>query len=480
MRMVFKSSSRILVISLLFGAAAWVMDAWLSSRLFADVTFGELLMGDCPERTIYVRSVAVMLIVLFGLVAGSLTAKLEKNWAVRHQGEVDGHSEREQLLKNQNSAAIGSLAGGFAHEFNNILQAMMGSAYIADLQSGGEAGPIHDHLQDILMSGKRAAELCDQMLTFAGKKSVLMKDLYVDKQLRAIEGALRTAAGGFPLRLVPGAPNIILSGDAGLFRNLFVNLVKNAAEACGEQEISVEIRTRYRSCGEEELAGFIAGSPLQAGDYIECVVKDTGIGIAVNVFDRIFDPFYSTKFQGRGLGLPEVLGIVKTFSGGVKVDSVLNQGTCFTLLFPARLSDGGSMKRISSLPSPLGQGLIWIVDDEVLITQTLQRVLDRWGFKVYTARSGEEFLDQFPETADECSCILLDLTMPGIGGVEVHASLQRRGANVPVIVMSGYSEAQSLSKFGSDAIAGFLHKPFPLESMEDILRRVLPKDCWSE
>jgi len=469
-----------LVIALLFGAAAWVLDAWLSSMLFVDADFWELLTGEYPERSIYVRSVVVMLIVLFGVVAGSLTAKLETEWTARHKGEVETHVEREQTLKNQNLEAIGSLAGGFAHEFNNILQAMMGSAYIADLQSGGEGGPIHDHLWDIQMSGARAAKLCEQMLTFAGKKSVLLKDIYVDKQLNAIEGKLRKTVGDSAIAFSLQAPGIVMGGDAGLFRDLFQNVLKNSVEACGEQEVMVEIATRFRTCGEEDLADFVSGAPLKPGEYVEISVKDTGTGIAVNVKDRIFDPFYSTKFQGRGLGLSEVMGIVRTFSGGVSVESVLNLGTTFTFLFPARSAEGSSSKRSSSLPIPIGQGLIWIVDDELLITQTLQRVLVRWGFHVHTARSGEEFLDQFPETADACSCVLLDLTMPGIGGVEVHASLRKTCPDIPIILMSGYGEAESLSKFDSDAIAGFLHKPFPLKSMEEILRKVLPGDCWSK
>ncbi|MCC5844042.1 MAG: response regulator [Verrucomicrobia bacterium] len=478
--MIFKTSSRILVIALLFGAVAWVLDAWLSSVLFPDATFWELLTGDFPDRSIYVRSVVVVLIVIFGLVAGSLMSRLEADWEARHRGELETHQEREQLLKHQNMEAIGSLAGGFAHEFNNILQAMMGSAYIADLQSGGEGSPIHEHLRDIQMSGARAAKLCDQMLTFAGKKSVLLKDIYVDKQLNAIEGLLRKTTGELPLTFSLRAPDIIMGGDAGLFRDLFENVLKNSVEARGEHAITVEIATRYRTCVEEDIADFMSGSLLTPGEYVEIVVKDTGTGIAANVKDRIFDPFYSTKFQGRGLGLSEVMGIVRTFSGGVKVTSALNLGTTFTFLFPARLAEERSSKRSSSLPNPTGHGLIWIVDDELLITQTLQRVLTRWGFNVHTARSGEEFLDLFPATAEDCSCILLDLTMPGIGGEEVHASLRNTYANIPVIVMSGYSEEQSLSKFESNDIAGFLHKPFPLESMEEVLRKVLPQDCWSK
>lgn len=468
------------MVALLFGALAWVLDAWLSSMFFPDALFLDLLTGDFPERSIYLRSVVVILIVVFGLYAGSLLSQLEAKHESDRKGAREIHDNREQELKQKNLEAIGSLAGGFAHEFNNILQAMIGSAYIAELQSGGEEGAVHEHLRDIQVSGARAAKLCDQMLTFAGKKSVLLKDIYVDKQIQAIEEPLRSVVGEWPLTLSLNAPDVIMSGDAGLFRELFLNVVRNSVEARGDHSISIGISTRLKMCGYSDFEGVISNVPLKPGEYVEIRIEDTGIGIPANVKDRIFDPFYSTKFQGRGLGLSEVMGIVKTFAGGVEVSSVLNSGTSFTFLFPVRLADKSSSKRSSRLPAPTGKGLIWIVDDELLITQTLQRVLSRWGFEVHTARSGEDFLEDFPASADECSCVLLDLTMPGIGGVEVHASLRKTFANIPVIVMSGYSEEQSLSKFGSDDIAGFLHKPFPLEAMEEILRKVLPQDCWSK
>lgn len=478
--MVFKSSSRIVVIALLFGAAAWVLDAWLSSVLFPDATFVGLLTGDFPERSIYVRSVVVLLIVMFGLVAGTLMSRIEAGFEEQQQGTKATHRDREQELKQLNQEAIGSLAGGFAHEFNNILQAMMGSAYIADLQSGGEGGPIHEHLRDIQISGARAAKLCDQMLTFAGKKSVLLKDIYVDRQLKAIESSLKEITGDLPLHFSLEAPDLIMGGDAGLFRDLLRNVLKNAVEARGEHSITLEISTRRRTCSEQDFGAVISGAPLKAGEYVELSVKDTGTGIAANVRDRIFDPFYSTKFQGRGLGLSEVMGIVRTFSGGVSVTSALNAGTTFTFLFPARAAEVSTGRLTSSIPMPTGQGLIWIVDDELLITQTLQRVLARWGFEVNTARSGEDFLEAFPDTAEACSCILLDLTMPGIGGVEVHASLRKNFVRIPVIIMSGYNEEQSLAQFDPETIAGFLHKPFPLEAVEEILRKVLSPDAWSK
>lgn len=478
--MVFKSSSRILVTSLLFGAAAWVLDAWVSSLIFGDAAFLELLVGENPERSIYVRSVVVLIIVLFGLYAGTLVSKLEVKHEAEKKGVLDSSEIRETKLKHQNSEAIGSLAGGFAHEFNNVLQVMMGSAYIADLQSGGEDSPIHQHLVDIQLSGARASKLCDQMLTYAGKKSVLIRELYVDKQLRALEPDLRAAAGTFPLDLAPGAPNRVMGGDAGLFRDLFLNLIKNAVEACGEKSISIAISTEPRECVEEDFEPFNSAAPLKPGSYVQIQVSDSGVGIPANVMDRIFDPFYSTKFQGRGLGLSEVMGIVRTFSGGVHVESELNFGTTFTFLFPAQQADELKPGRSSSIPSPAGHGLIWIVDDELLITQTLQRVLTRWGFQARTARSGEDFLEEFHAQASECSCVLLDLTMPGISGVEIHAFLKKEHPSVPVVMMSGYTLEQSLANFDEGSVAGFLHKPFPLESLEDILRDILPPESWSK
>lgn len=478
--MVFKTSSRILVVSLLFGAAGWVLDAWLSSLFFPDASFWALLTGEFPDRTIFMRSVVVLLLFLFGLYAGSLMAKVERYHETLHRGTKQRFEDKQAALRQKNLESIGSLAGGFAHEFNNILQAMIGSAYLAELQGGGEGTAVHEHLRDIQISGARASKLCDQMLTYAGKKSVLLKDLYVDKQIRAIEPGLREITGELPLTLTLEAPDIVMGGDAGLFRELLQNMLRNAVEARGDHAISIGVSTRYRTCSEEDLAGMLSGNVLGPGAYVELRVEDTGTGIPVNVVDRIFDPFYTTKFQGRGLGLSEVMGIVRSFSGGVRVASRLNSGTTFTFVFPARIADEKSHKKSSTLPAPTGHGLIWIVDDELLISQTLQRVLTRWGFEVHTARSGEEFLERFPDQAEDCSCVLLDLTMPGIDGVEVHACLRKSAPNLPVIIMSGYSEEESVSRFEEDAIAGFLHKPFPLEVLEEVLRGVLPEETWSK
>jgi two-component system cell cycle sensor histidine kinase/response regulator CckA len=478
--MLSKTPSRILVAALFFGGAAWVLDALLSSLFFQNAAFLELLSGDLSGQTLYTRSLLLSFLFLFGLYAGTLVSKLESKHEACRLDQKEKYEALEQSLKKQNLESIGLLAGGFAHEFNNILQGMTGSAYLAGLQSGEAQNPVQEHLEDIHQSGVRAAKLCDQMLMFAGKKSIRLKDLCVDNHIRAVEDELKKIAGDISLTLSLAAPDILIGGDTGLFNDLLQNTLRNAVEACGHPANSLSLSTCTVACGPNDFEGFISGTFLKPGTYLEMRVTDSGPGIPPELNERVFEPFYTTKNKGRGLGLSEVVGIVRAFSGGVNVSSVVNSGTTFTFRFPVRKAETTPETRPASLPSPTGQGLIWIVDDEALITQTLKRVLSRWGFSVLTADRGEVFLDQLTTTAHECSCILLDLTMPVISGADIYDALRETYPNIPVVIMSGYSEEQSISKFSPDTIAGFLHKPFSLEALEETLRNVLPPDAWSK
>lgn len=395
-----------------------------------------------------------------------------------------------QVQNAQKLESIGSLAGGFAHEFNNILQGMIGTAYLAELQAGSES-PLRSSFQDIQKSGQRAAKLCDQMLTFAGKKSVILRQIKPDEEIKKIQRDLQK---GLPesieLYWELAAPHLAVQADLSMLRELLQHLVTNSADAMSSTGGRLDILSGVKTLASSQLQAYRPMIDRAPGLYYCLDVVDTGSGIDSKEMQRIFDPFYTTKFQGRGLGLAAVLGIVKSFRGGVQVESRLGSGTRFRMVFPAMEvlapaalpPSGYTEAKFQPVPiSPRAERrLIWVVDDEALICATLSKMLSAWGFQVKTALNAEEFLPQFGITRPDTLLVLLDLTIPGMNGHEIFAEIRLLDEDIPVVMISGYSQEQTESYFEAGQISGFLHKPFTIESLYQLVRQVLPAGLWGE
>ncbi|MDA3874963.1 MAG: response regulator, partial [Kiritimatiellae bacterium] len=400
---------------------------------------------------------------------------------ISRSAERENRILQQELNKSRYYKSITVLAGGIAHEFNNILQAMMGSAYLAQMKIQDRHNDIWGYMQDIQNSGKRAARLCDQMLSYAGKKAMMLKvespDEALKNVLRIVRGEVR---GDVHVEEKLEAPYAQARIDIPSFSEIVNQLITNSMESFENGKGEILIQTGIRACDEEFLPGYEMTRKLSIDDYWYMRISDNGCGIDGHDLQHIFEPIFTTKFQGRGLGLPAVVGTVQKFDGSLGVKQLPEGGTEFILLLPLAntvLVESVEEASVSSEPKKQlqrGGGKIWVVDDEPLICMTIERLLSRYGFDVKTAGDGVEALEQLNKVRiDEVACLLLDVTMPKMGGFETLTRVREFAPDLPVLIMSGFDESDSLDKLKGLNVTGFIHKPFRMEQLEAKLGKIL-------
>ncbi len=384
-----------------------------------------------------------------------------------------------QVQHAQKLESLGVLAGGIAHDFNNLLLGVLGHAGLARMELADDS-PIQARLAQIELTAQRAAELTNQMLAYSGKGRFVIQPVdlshLVDEMAHLLHSVISKKA---ELRFDFADALPAVNGDVSQVRQIVMNLITNASDALGEQNGSITIRTGLIGVDPQYLADTYVNESLPEGPYVFVEVSDTGCGMDAATRARIFDPFFTTKFTGRGLGLAAVLGIVRGHHGAIKVYSEPGMGTTFKVLLPAAV---GAAQAVSA-PAPAREtwhsgGLVLVVDDEEGVRTVAQGVLERCGFNVIEASDGREGVDVFREHAAEIRAVLLDMTMPRMSGVEALREIRRIRRDVPVILSSGYSEADAIDhfRFGGEELAGFIQKPYAAAGLVDKLRQAL-EDC---
>jgi two-component system cell cycle sensor histidine kinase/response regulator CckA len=377
-----------------------------------------------------------------------------------------------QLQEGQRMESLGVLAGGIAHDFNNLLTGIMGFADLAAAELPPDSS-IQDYLRQIQKSSRRAAELCAQMLAFAGKGLYIRGEVDLNQILRESISMVQLSIHR-RISIVSQLEErpILIEADIQQMRQLTINLLLNASEAIGNNEGSIEIHSSRMMTSREYLNGFRFGSDRPEGDYLLLRIRDTGCGILEQNLSRIFEPFYTTKFTGRGLGLSAVLGIVRTTLGAIRVQSQVGSGSVFEILFPISKTEKllPPNPESSSKPEP---GIILVADDESTIRLLLSHILKPKRFEVFLAENGRQLLDLLPIHASHTRLIFLDLTMPVLSGEETLHQLRQNYPDMPVVLMSGYSVGEISQRFQDPHIIGFLQKPFgPTEVMEMVQKVV--------
>jgi nitrogen-specific signal transduction histidine kinase/ActR/RegA family two-component response regulator len=383
----------------------------------------------------------------------------------------------EAVRQAQKLESIGVLAGGIAHDFNNLLAGIL----LGVAQAKSSLPPDHSALSDLEVAeqcSQRAAELTAQLLAYAGKgKFVITRfDLsaLVTEMLPLI-GASIPKAVQLKLLLTPELPWI--EGDASQIRQVVMNLIINGAEAIGVGDsggivrISTGMRDHLRTAGEVVEATQKRGSEV----YIE--VKDSGSGMNDSTKAQIFDPFFTTKFAGRGLGLAAVAGILRGHRARLDVESVPGEGTTFTVFFPAVEP---IVPRVVEPPSSLpahGAATLLFVDDEPLLRKMGKQVLEKCGYSVLLAENGREAVEMFQHKSCEIATVLLDITMPVMGGSETFHLIREIRPDVPVIVMSGFNEDSAREDLGTSARASFIQKPYSVATLVATVRASLEKQA---
>ncbi len=374
--------------------------------------------------------------------------------------DVTARKELEQrLAEAQKMEAIGVLAGGIAHDFNNLLVGVIGNASLVEemVPPRSEARAL---LQRVVATGEQAAHLTRQLLAYAGKGRIKVEPLDLSEVISVACDLLRSS---FPKKvevtteLAKNLPPVV--ADRGQVNQVFMNLAFNAAEAIGSEggriSIRVGTRTLERVSGRREPS-----EDLPVGRYVFLEVSDTGCGMDEGTRARIFDPFFSTKSLGRGLGLAAVSGIVRSCRGAIQVASSPGKGSRFTVLFPA--GDGPTAQPTvrPGLRNLRGAGTVLVVDDEEVVREMAAAALQRYGYDVLVAQSGTAGVDLFAREAERVALVILDLSMPEMGGDEVLPKLLQIRPQARVIISSGYNEAEAMKLFGGLRVSGFIQKPY--------------------
>ncbi len=409
-----------------------------------------------------------------GIYAGG---RIEQYYGItdRKLAEQQRRSLEAQMLHTQKLESLGVLAGGIAHDFNNVLTSIIGNTDLVQLELPKDSSA-QVLLEDVQASALRAADLCQQMLAYSGKGRFVTEVVDLRREIKEIAQMLRVSISKKTELKFDFAPATApIRADVTQVRQVLMNLITNASESHGSGSGTVKISTGVMDCDARYLSEPYLEDDLAPGRYTFVDVEDQGCGMDEETQARIFDPFFSTKFTGRGLGMAAVLGIVRGHHGAIKVSSRLMEGTRMRVLFP--VADGGTAVNGED-PEKVatawrGSGTALLVDDEEVVRAIGSRILQKLGFSVVVASDGHEALEQFQQYRDDIRCVILDLTMPKMDGEECFRELRRLDQDIPIIMASGYNEQEIAVRNVCIGMAGFIHKPFKIVTLRDVLARAL-------
>jgi two-component system cell cycle sensor histidine kinase/response regulator CckA len=404
---------------------------------------------------------------------------LISNWVditARKRAEQDRKKLEEQIQHAQKLESLGILAGGIAHDFNNLLMGVLGNASLAllDLPAGS---PVRHSVEQIEKTARAAADLTNQMLAYSGKGRFVVEPVDLSRLVKEMAGLLKVSISkkvdlkfDFDRDLPP------VEADATQLRQVIMNLIINASEAIGETSGVVSVRTGTTEADRSFFSETYTRDNLPEGTYVYLEVSDTGCGMDEETVGRIFDPFFTSKFTGRGLGLAAVLGIVRGHKGAIRVQSEPGQGTTIRAIFPPCATEGrAAAPEPWSDKVPKASGKVLVVDDEATIRDVSRRMLESSGFEVVTAGDGLEAAEIFRTQGNEIAAVLLDATMPRMGGLETFEELRRIRKDVRVILSSGYNQQEATERFTGKGLAGFIQKPYRFDQLVDKMNEVLGK-----
>ena len=361
----------------------------------------------------------------------------------------------DQFRESQKFETIGTLAAGVAHDFNNLLTSIMGntSLVLSDLPPDSR---LRERLDDVVRSSQRAADLTRQLLAYSGKGRHYMQRVELSSLVRHIETLIEAAVPkkiSLEFRLAERLPHI--EADVNQLQQVVLNLVSNAAEAIGD------------------ASGGISISTGQDREWVYLEVRDSGCGMDAETRARIFDPFFTTKFTGRGLGLAAVAGIVRSHKGNVQVNSSPGEGSTFRIAFACAEAPAALEPPAAHSTAPAG-GTILVVDDEEVVRRIAEAALEVRGFRVVAAANGLQAIRQVREDPS-IDLVLLDLTMPVMGGEEAIDQILEAHPGIQVLVSTGYDHQEAVARFSRKRVAGYLQKPYTARQLADKVQALMQK-----
>jgi len=398
----------------------------------------------------------------------------------RIQAFVRDITERKRLETQIQQArkleSLGVLAGGIAHDFNSMLVSILSNAGLA-LMDLPEDSPAYESVRQIEKAALHARQLTSQMLAYSGRGKFVVASFDLSRAVEEIANVLRpTIPDGVSLEcsFAEGLPPV--EGDAMQIRQVVMNLISNAREAMQDSGGRIRVSTGVMDADEDYLAETYLADELPPGRYVFLEVSDNGCGMDEDVRTKIFDPFFSSKGPGRGLGLAGALGIVRGHRGAIKVASKRGEGTTFRVLLPTM--DGGasepSAERTITVAKPSRSGTILVVDDDASVRAVADKILRKFGFKVLQASNGREGVEVFKAHQNEVDVVLLDMTMPDADGEEVTRRIHDlSAAEVRIIFSSAFTEQYFTKSFANKKFVSFLQKPYRPDELVDKVHEAL-------
>lgn len=412
-----------------------------------------------------------------------IPAGYEQNWRkvfvtviniteqVRLKNEIK--SFEKQLQQTQKLEAIGSLAGGIAHDFNNLLSPIMGRAELMLVENTDDP-LLQEHCRSIVDASRRARDLVRQILTFSRQVDQEITPVSIAAVITEVMHLVRSTLPAdvtIECHLPEHCPRVM--ADATQLHQVVMNLVTNAFHAMEQRGGQLTVRLEPVTLGVTEFSQL----NMSPGHYLRLTIRDTGCGIEPAAVAKIFDPYFTTKPQGKGtgLGLAVVLGILRGYGGEIRVASEIGKGTTFTLYFP--VVELAVEQRTFSYdhqdPLPRGTEHILLVDDEKSVADVTASMLERLGYKVTMRVSGYDALEAFRNLADRIDLLIADLTMPQLTGLQLYKEIKAIRPEVKVIICTGFSEQLDSNKSKAIGIEGFLNKPVVMSELAQCVRAVL-------
>ena len=393
--------------------------------------------------------------------------------SIRRQYEI-------QIRQTHKMEAIGHLAGGVAHDFNNILTVINGHAELAQLMMA-KNHKAYKHIDDVIRSAEKASDLIRQLLAFSRQQIIEPKIIDVNKVITSLDKMLHRIIGEDLQMISNLMDNLpLIKADPGQIEQVLMNIIINARDAIldnqnQKSEKLIVIETSKAHISERTA---LENLDIKSGDYVIISVKDTGKGMHYSMIDRIFDPFFTTKEQGKGtgLGLATVFGIVKQNEGHIHVESKLGKGTTIKVYWPCSELESASQEEEKVTDVKVrGNETILIVEDEENVLAFTKEALRNSGYNVLEAKDGIEALEVLKKNSKNIDLIISDVVMPKMGGQELSEEVKKQYPDLKMIMMSGYTDSQIIRSGAESQSVNFIYKPFSIKTISKKVREILDK-----